>query len=281
MAGITICDHRRCKPHFKLRINLALSKAKQEKKSVYEYYSKLKSLCDELELYLNLPACTCDAGAQLIAHKEKEKVHQFLIGFNPDFSTIRSQILSMDTLSNVNRAHSMAAHDEAQRLVTQGKHLSSEVMGFATKIAKDFGGSNPNFINSNKGDFKARGRPFCDYCGRNGHHRANCYQLHGYSATDQQHQWSSKGNSFGQSRGGKFGASLPSVLQQRGMLVSGSDHPTWDSRASITRAAHPTRVWPIQLADNVSPINRPNCLLLMFQQATWRPKPKPKAMAIR
>ncbi|OWM78115.1 hypothetical protein CDL15_Pgr014934 [Punica granatum] len=38
---------------------------RQDKKSVSEYYSKLKSLWDELELYLDLRACTCDAGAQI------------------------------------------------------------------------------------------------------------------------------------------------------------------------------------------------------------------------
>ncbi|PKH47756.1 hypothetical protein CRG98_050448, partial [Punica granatum] len=187
---------------------------KQERKLVSEYYSKLKSLWDELKLYLNLPACTCDAGAQLAAHKEKEKVHQFIIGFNPEFSTIWYQILSMDPLSNVNRAHSMATHDEAQRLVTQGRDSSSEAMGFAAKIANDFGCGNPNFASSNRGDFKTRGRPFCDYCGRNRHHRAICYQLHGYPATDQPNQWSSNGISSGQSAPrGRFGASSPSVRQ--------------------------------------------------------------------
>ncbi|PKI72021.1 hypothetical protein CRG98_007567 [Punica granatum] len=187
----------------------------QERKSVSEYYSKLKSLWDELNLHLDLPACTYDTGVQLVAHKEKEKVHRFLIGLNPEFSIIRSQILSMDPLLNANGAHSMASHDEAQRLIIQGRDSSSEVMGFAVKTTNDFNGGNPNF-GSNRGDFKPRGRPFCDYCGQNGHSRATCYQLHGYLTSDQSNQRNPKGNSTGQPRsGGKFGVSSFPVPEQR------------------------------------------------------------------
>ncbi|PKI35679.1 hypothetical protein CRG98_043950 [Punica granatum] len=74
-----------------IKTNICL--LRQERKSISEYYSKLKSLWDELELYLDLPPCTCEADIRLAAYKEKEKVHQFLIGLNPEFSTVRSQIL--------------------------------------------------------------------------------------------------------------------------------------------------------------------------------------------
>ncbi|PKI51106.1 hypothetical protein CRG98_028486 [Punica granatum] len=94
----------------------------------------------------------------------------------------------------------MAAHDETQRLITQNRDSSSEALGFMAKIANEFGGTNPNFVGSNRCDFKPRGRPFCDFCGRNGHHRATCYQLHGYPHSDQSNQRSSKGFSSGQSR---------------------------------------------------------------------------------
>ncbi|PKI73560.1 hypothetical protein CRG98_006141 [Punica granatum] len=194
---------------------------RQDRKSVSEYYSKLKSLWDELDLYLDLPACTCDADVRMAAQKEKEKVHQFLIGLNPEFSTILSQILSIEPLPNANRAHSMAAHDETQRLIAQGRDSSSDVMGFAAKIAIDSGDSNPNF-GPNRGDFKPRGRPFCDFCGRNGHLRATCYQLHGYPHSDQSNQRSSKGNPSGQSRyGGKTGVPSTAIPAQKGNGVLG------------------------------------------------------------
>ncbi|PKI50590.1 hypothetical protein CRG98_029030 [Punica granatum] len=194
--------------------------------------------CHPLNLYLNLPVCSCDAGAQLAAHKEKERVHQFLIGLNPDFSTIRSQILSMDPLPTVNRAHSMAAHDETQRLITQDRDSSSEALGFAAKIANEFGAVNPNFVDSNRGDFKSRGRLFCDLCGRNGHHRATCYQLHGYPYSDQSNQRSSKGFPSGQSQyGGKTGGSSFYVPAQKGhMAAQAQAHG--DQLADLSKLAH-------------------------------------------
>ncbi|PKI69550.1 hypothetical protein CRG98_010078 [Punica granatum] len=78
----------------------------------------------------------------------------------------------MDPLPSVNRAHSMAAHDEAQRLIAQGRDSGSDVMCFAAKMATDSGDVNPNFsrvgnpnFNPNRGDFKPQARPICDFCG--------------------------------------------------------------------------------------------------------------------
>ncbi|XP_031396748.1 uncharacterized protein LOC116207794 [Punica granatum] len=188
---------------------------RQEKRSVSEYYSKLKSLWDELDMYLDLLVCSCDAGARLMAYKEKEKLHQFLIGLNPEFQTIRSQILSMEPLPNANRAHSIAANDEAQRLITHGRETISESLGFAAKISRDFGGGsnpNPNFSNF-RGESKPRSRPFCDYCGRNGHFRATCYQLNGYPGSDQRNP---KGSAAGGSRPGvRNSAPSLSTLQSK------------------------------------------------------------------
>ncbi|PKI47133.1 hypothetical protein CRG98_032475 [Punica granatum] len=153
--------------------------------------------------------------ARLMAYKEKEKLHQFLIGLNPEFQTIRSQILSMEPLPNANRAHSIAANDEAQRLITHGRETISESLGFAAKISHDFGGGsnpNPNFSNFTR-EHKPRSRPFCDYCGWNGHFRATCYQLNGYPGSDQRNP---KGSGAGGSRpGGRNSASSPSTLQNK------------------------------------------------------------------
>ncbi|PKI53503.1 hypothetical protein CRG98_026110 [Punica granatum] len=152
---------------------------------------------------------------------KKERKH--ISSSSGEFSTIRSQILSMDPLPNANRAHSMAAHDEAQRLITQGRNSNTEAIGFAAKISTETGGSaNPNF-GFNRGDFKPRGRPFCDFCGRNGHYRATCYQLHVYPNSEQTNQRNSKGSSSGQFRQGGGRSSLSSFPpQQRGGSFSQS-----------------------------------------------------------
>ncbi|PKI40212.1 hypothetical protein CRG98_039405 [Punica granatum] len=162
----------------------------------------------------------------------------------------------MDPLPNVNRAHSMAAHDEAQRFITQGRDSSSEVMGFAAKIANEFSGGNPNF-GSNRGDFKPRGRPFCDYCGRNGHHRATYYQLMDIQPLINRINAVRKPIRRG-SLGLEENLGLPLPLfhnSVQAMRDSVSDMGNRDNLEASTRAAHLRHVWPSLLVGNGGPIS--------------------------
>nr|CAD1842112.1 unnamed protein product [Ananas comosus var. bracteatus] len=68
-----------------------LSLLNQGNLSVAAYYTKLKPLWDELQLYEMVPSCTCGAAKAYGATRETEKVHQFLMGLNDNFNTIRSK----------------------------------------------------------------------------------------------------------------------------------------------------------------------------------------------
>lgn len=63
--------------------------------SVLTYYTKLKSLWDELGLYTDASSCTY--GAQ----QDRQKLMQFLIGLNESYSAARGQILLMNPLPSV------------------------------------------------------------------------------------------------------------------------------------------------------------------------------------
>ncbi|PKI59515.1 hypothetical protein CRG98_020043 [Punica granatum] len=56
--------------------------------SVTKYYSRLKTLWDELDNYLEIPACTCSATKLYTAQREREKTHQFLMGLGSEFATV-------------------------------------------------------------------------------------------------------------------------------------------------------------------------------------------------
>ncbi|PKI54423.1 hypothetical protein CRG98_025210 [Punica granatum] len=67
-------------------------KERQAGRSVMDYYSKLKSFWDELEGYLETAeckcsVCTCGAARQMARNKEVEKLHQFLMGLDLDYTT--------------------------------------------------------------------------------------------------------------------------------------------------------------------------------------------------
>ncbi|XP_023755323.1 uncharacterized protein LOC111903801 [Lactuca sativa] len=65
--------------------------------SVSNYYTKLRSLWDEIQVVLPLPRCECAIGKQLNEVKEKERTYEFLMGLDDEFSVIRTQAINKAT----------------------------------------------------------------------------------------------------------------------------------------------------------------------------------------
>ena len=89
---------------------------------------------------------------------------KFLMGVNDVFSQVRTQILLMDPLPSINKAHSLFIQEEMQRSVTNSVRVESTVL--ATKSLSN----NP----------KGMERPLCTHCGKLGHTVEKCYKLHGF-----------------------------------------------------------------------------------------------------
>ena len=89
---------------------------------------------------------------------------KFLMGVNDAFSQVRTQILLMDPLPFVIKAHSLFIQEEMQRSVTNPVRVESTVL--ATK--------------SSGYNFKGKERPICTHCGKMGHTVDKCYKLHGF-----------------------------------------------------------------------------------------------------
>ncbi|KAJ3690345.1 hypothetical protein LUZ61_019509 [Rhynchospora tenuis] len=147
--------------------------AKQQGQPVVEYYTRLKTLWDELGSYVSAPACvcggcTCNLTAKFIKEKEEERIHQFLMGLDEGFSSIRTNLLSMDPLPNLNRIYSMVIQEERHKNVTRGREERGDTVGFAVHV--------------NKADTmsKTGDKPLCSHCGKIGHEISNCFELVGY-----------------------------------------------------------------------------------------------------
>ncbi|PNX62704.1 hypothetical protein L195_g061274, partial [Trifolium pratense] len=86
---------------------------KQDNRSVTDFYSELKTLWEELELYLPIPSCTCRQRCACEAMRSARRNHtllqtvRFLTGLNENFSTVKSQILIMEPLPPINRVFSL------------------------------------------------------------------------------------------------------------------------------------------------------------------------------
>ncbi|CAJ2647171.1 unnamed protein product [Trifolium pratense] len=92
----------------------------QDSKSVTDFYSELKILWEELEIYMHVPQCTCRSQCSCEAMRKARQNHhtlyviRFLTGLNANFDMVRSQILLLDPLPPMNRVFSMVLQFERQ-----------------------------------------------------------------------------------------------------------------------------------------------------------------------
>lgn len=85
----------------------------QDSKSVTTFYSKLKVLWEELEIYLHMLSCSCRIQCVCESMRTSRKNHmllyaiRFLTSVNENFSIVKSQILLMDHLPLMDKIFSM------------------------------------------------------------------------------------------------------------------------------------------------------------------------------
>lgn len=136
--------------------------------NITDYFTKLKRLWDELDAYLQLPNCKCLKGFNLFKHQESEITHQFLMGlYSSQFGVVRSNILSMEPLPNLNKVYSMILREERQQTLTRNMEIKTVVEGAVFKAV---------VADKSKPD----SHPRCTHCQKIGHEQAQCFELIGY-----------------------------------------------------------------------------------------------------
>ena len=68
--------------------------------------------------------CTCGEMKQLSNSEEKMRLGQFLMGLNENYSTIRGQIMLMQSLPTVKKAYSLLCEEENKRGLVSTKLLN-------------------------------------------------------------------------------------------------------------------------------------------------------------
>lgn len=138
---------------------------------VTEYFTKLKELWDELNMYLVLPTCTCGAAKEFNKLLEEEKTHKFLMGLNPTkFENTRSNILQLEPLPNLNKVFAAVARDERQRQIAHETLPKPPVDAAAMKVT----------VGDRSKPFNQPNRPKCTHCNKLGHEKSQCFELVGY-----------------------------------------------------------------------------------------------------
>lgn len=93
---------------------------KQDSKYVSEFYSTFKILWEELEIYMPIPTCSLRTRCSCDAMRKARKNHKilnairFLTDLNDNFAMVKSQILLMDPLPDMNKMFSLVLQYERQ-----------------------------------------------------------------------------------------------------------------------------------------------------------------------
>ncbi|KAI5352425.1 hypothetical protein L3X38_005316 [Prunus dulcis] len=168
-----------------------ISSLTQDQLLVAAYYTKLKSLWDELASYTDSSACTC------VVHGNCNKLMHFLIGLIESYSVVRGQILMMNPLPYVRQAYASVNQEEKQHML--GALRAVETSDVAT-MAVRIGQSNQNLSTSrddrhidrsdqnrsqtsNRDDRRAgssKKQPHCTLYDDDYHHIDTCWKLHEY-----------------------------------------------------------------------------------------------------
>jgi hypothetical protein len=88
--------------------------------SISAYFSALQGLWQELDHFHPIPSCTCaiachcDLIPTVRTYRERKCIIRFLKGLNEQYSTIRSQVMLLDPLPNVQKVYSMLLQQERQ-----------------------------------------------------------------------------------------------------------------------------------------------------------------------
>ncbi|XP_022894048.1 uncharacterized protein LOC111408533 [Olea europaea var. sylvestris] len=179
-------------------IKQAITTLLQNQDPVSTYFSKLKTLLDELMNYEAIPNCSYGGLKTVVQNLQRDWVMKFLMGLNDSYREIKAQILLIKPFPSLNEVYSIIQQEEKRREIsTEGiaQGAASESMALITKRNyKEKGKQNIpaqrrgyfcTFCkiagHSVEKCFKANpGKPICSYCRVPGHCADKCYKLHGY-----------------------------------------------------------------------------------------------------
>lgn len=82
--------------------------------TVSTYDTNLQGIWDEMQSVLAIPCYTChgctrNIERQMVELREKQKLYEFLMGLNSEFSVIQTQVLSMHPIPILGNAYHLIA----------------------------------------------------------------------------------------------------------------------------------------------------------------------------
>lgn len=186
--------------------------------SLATYFTRVKALWDELDDLCPLTICKCNPTTNFFKIQQDQRLMQFLMKLDPQYSQIRTNLLMLPDLPSIQDVYRMLLQEECHRELSTD-HQTTKPMAFGVDRRK---------LPSNATHFKHQHqdkhhtntpsrKPSCfyDHCKIVGHSIDRCFKIHGYlnksknssskkyaavAHADDSNSPSPNGNSFGLSQ---------------------------------------------------------------------------------
>ncbi|XP_019151968.1 PREDICTED: uncharacterized protein LOC109148687 [Ipomoea nil] len=183
---------RRFSQHDAQRVSILQSdiySLRQGNLSINEYYTKCKTLWEQLNTLRPLPQCKCNPKCncnlidQIRNEREEDYVIRFLQGLIDEYNSLKSSVLVLDPLPEVYKVFVMA--EKLERQITFANLSTCNMNMDATQANAVHQNSSEEIIAAlNTYNYKRNGNnnkgAKCTYCGMSGHTVQKCYKKHEY-----------------------------------------------------------------------------------------------------
>lgn len=162
------------------QLKAQLASCRQDGQTVLEYFGKLSALWEELQVYQPVHVCSCGAAAAIAKEREKERIHQFVMGLDDSrFGSMCTNVIGLDPLPSLGEIYNKMIREEQRLTATRSREQKEEAVGFVARQSSS--------SNSQKGDNQnkventiLRARMLCSHCGKTGHDKRDCWQIIGF-----------------------------------------------------------------------------------------------------
>ncbi|XP_074334135.1 uncharacterized protein LOC141671716 [Apium graveolens] len=171
----------------------------QDTLAIFEYYTQLKKIWDEIDNLKPLPKCecaqcTCNITQKVLKLQQDQRLMFFLMKMSNEFANVRSHILMMDTLPTLQQVYRMLLQEQRHKEIS--KLTVQEPVAFAgqnnfrqfpntgyqglPKFNRTFSAGKFNSGTGSTGFQQRKINYFCDHCKIPGHSKERCFKLIGY-----------------------------------------------------------------------------------------------------
>ncbi|XP_074339691.1 uncharacterized protein LOC141677589 [Apium graveolens] len=159
-----------------------LSHLEQGSLSLSGYFTRFRTINDELDSVVNKPRyicaqCTCQVNAKLIESEQNVQLTHFLMGLNDTYTAIRGQILLMKPLPTLNQSYAILLQEENQRNIHNAVSVTNDNVAMSVKTQSNPFKPQARFQVNKKG---SDATIICEFCHMSGHLKEKCYCIHGY-----------------------------------------------------------------------------------------------------